>query len=116
MKTFRTDTGRTITAPSQERAVELARQYGLGEVVGLAEQQAAQAARERRQGIAQSFILWDDLCETIRAEGTLQQMAAEKAADPQDHYVVRARGSRGLRSLNAAERRQLRELVHELAE
>lgn len=117
MKTFVTSTGRTITAADAGRAAELARQYGLGEIVGLAEQQATAAARERRQRSAQSFVLWDDLLQNIAAEGDLIEVATALLDEGRpSQYVVLARGSRGPRALNAAERRRLQELIHELTE
>jgi len=108
--TFMTDTGRTITARDRATAEALAKEYGLGRIVGKA------PAPPRKGQTAARWVAWHTLTETPGHEGTLTEVVRWILGGREREYTLLARGPRGLRAPTAAERRAIRQTMAEVAE
>lgn len=122
MPTYRTSLGRTITTDNIEAAREIALQYEMGKVAGLAEQQVedmiAAGSRSKynhykRQRTAKEFAVWDNLSETEVFRGDFDSCIVEFLKFDSG-VIVLAADSRGLRKLNRTEVMQLREATSAL--
>ncbi|GIW55384.1 MAG: hypothetical protein KatS3mg082_1788 [Nitrospiraceae bacterium] len=100
MLTFLTETGRRITAASLQDAEAIASEFNLGRIID----SAPRKRRAAKAAAPSQYIIWDELCLSVRAHGLTNvaaYMAAEALADerargaearPERHRVGSATG------------------------
>ena len=109
MKKWITDTGRSVTADTAERAAALAAQYGLGAIVSA---QAVTRPAKPSAATDDQYIIWDDLCQAVRASGLAEVVQALNEGDLASSEMVMIRLPSGrLRTPTRAENARIDEAL-----